>query len=201
VIFCVLDTETTGLDPIFHEVIQVAAILCDGQLNELDRISFKLRPKFIERASEKALEVNGYHPRTWKPDFFSHRKALNHLNKFLNAGTKDGSSLIMVGQNVKFDYEFMKALYDREDQFFPFAPETLDLIMVAKMWSAANDKVLKRFSLKHLAEFTNQVNTKPHDAEADAEVTLDILRWFVDDLKKGTRNDKRRFSKYSSIKI
>ena len=200
-IFCMLDTETTGLDAKRHEIIQVAAILCNKQLVEIGRTAFKIKPQFIERASPKALEVNGYSPTTWKTGFSSHKIAFIKLNDFFKHFVDDDKQLIMIGQNVKFDYEFLKEGYNNAGIVFPFSEETLDLIMVAKIWSAAKNVKLKKYSLGYLAEFTKQHNNNPHDAESDAEVSLDVLRWFVEDLKKVSKNDRKRFCKYTSIKI
>ncbi|MCK5016703.1 MAG: 3'-5' exonuclease [Candidatus Peribacteraceae bacterium] len=200
-IFCVLDTETTGLQAGHHEVIQVAAILCTARLNEIDKVSFKIQPQCIETANKRALEITGYHPDTWGADFFSHKEALEHLNKFIEKNNSNGDIVIMTGQNIKFDYGFLTAEYSKAGVFFPFSSKTLDLIMVAKIWSSTRNVKLKRHSLQYLAEFTKQVNTRPHDAAADADVTLDILKWFVNDLKNGSKNDKKRFRKYSSLKI
>lgn len=200
-ILCVLDTETTGLSPDKHEIIQVAAIFCDEGLNELDRVSFKIRPQFIERASRKALEITGYHPRTWKPKFYTHKRAFEYLNRYVQKHEKCGDSVVIVGQNVKFDYKFLQAGYSSAGVLFPFSSTMLDLMDIAKIWSSAKNVRLKKLSLKYLAEFTNQINTNPHDAEADAEVTLDVLRWFINDLKKGNKNVRNRVRKLSKIKI
>lgn len=183
--FCVVDTETTGLKPDYHEIIQVAVILCDDNLDEVARTSFRIRPKWIERADAKALEINGYQPRTWNPKFFSHKKAFLHLNKFFSAHNKYNEEIVTVGQNVKFDMGFLSASYERESVLFPFSYKTLDLMNVAKVWSAEKGIRIRKFTLGNLTEITGQVNRNPHDAEADAEVTLNILKWFVKDLKKG----------------
>lgn len=200
-IICVLDTETTGLKPEYHEVIQTAAILCDSDLNEISRFSFKVKPERIERASKKALEVNGYHPRTWKPTYSSTKEALKALNGFIKRHSGYNEDVVLAGQNIKFDYDFLYNAYMDQGVLFPFSSVMLDLIYVAKFWSKINKNPLRRYNLKTLAEFTGQTNTNPHDAEADTEVTLDILRWFIIDLRKAGQNDRKCFNKKSSIKV
>jgi len=198
-IFCILDTETTGLKPGYHEVIQVAALICDKNLKEIDRVSFKINPQKIERASKKALEINKYNPKTWSPDFFTKVKYLKYLNRFISKYASD--EIIMAGQNIKFDYKFLKAEYEQCDVPFPFSTITLDLMDVAKLWSSFRNTRLKKYSLDYLVKFTNQVNDNPHDAEADAEVTLDVLKWFVKDLKKGTKHERKRINKRTALKV
>lgn len=200
-ILCVLDTETTGLSPEKHEVIQVAGIFCDDRLNELERVSFRIRPQFIERADKRALEINGYDPRTWKPKFFSHKKAYEFLSNRVKKYELEGEDVVFTGQNVMFDYRFLQSGFTSAGVKFPFTSTTLDLMDIAKMWSAEKNIRLKKLSLKYLAEFTQQVNTNPHDAEADAEVTLDVLRWFINDLKKENKNVRKRVRKLSQIKV
>ena len=200
-IFCVLDTETTGLKPDYHEVIQVAALICDGDLKEIDRLSFKIQPQYLERASQKALEITGFHPRTWRPRFYNRKKAMECLNKFLDKYAEEECKIVMGGQNTQFDYNFLKNEYERVGVVFPFSPVLLDLMDVAKVWSKVKKVKLKRYSLKYLAKFTNQVNMNPHDAEADAEVTLDILKWFIKDLKRGTKHERKCVRKHTTLKI
>jgi DNA polymerase III alpha subunit (gram-positive type) len=201
VIFCILDTETTGLKPDYHEVIQVAAIVCNEQLQEINKVSFKIKPQHIERANKKALEINGYNPRTWNPKFYNHKKAMVYLSKFIVNNNPEGDSVVMTGQNIKFDYNFLCNEYEQSGVEFPFSSVTLDLMDIAKLWSSIKNVKLRRYSLKYLAEFTKQVNTNPHDAEADAEVTLDVLKWFVKDLKRMNKHDRRRICKQTPLKI
>ena len=45
----VLDTETTGLDPENHEIIQFGMIVYEGfGGTELEELNFKIRPRNIE---------------------------------------------------------------------------------------------------------------------------------------------------------
>ena len=62
-----LDLETTGLDPLIHEVIDIGAVRVDQATLEIEAtFSAKIQPLHIELASPIALEVNGYTPEAWK---------------------------------------------------------------------------------------------------------------------------------------
>ena len=64
-----IDTETTGLDLLNHEVIDIAALqlsISGSDWSELTRFQAKLTPKNIESASQIALKINGYTKRKWK---------------------------------------------------------------------------------------------------------------------------------------
>lgn len=199
--FCVLDTETTGLDPKVQEIIQFACVLCDNNLNKINSFSFRVHPQHIQTASIDALAINGYNPATWNPHFPNHKEAFVELNGFLVRNNVNGDVVIPVGQNVKFDMDFLTSSYEREGVLFPFSFTTLDLIDISKIWAYFRNVRLRRHSLKYLSEFTGIVNDKPHDAIADVETTLSILKWFIDDLKKGGKDARKCFSKDSPIKV
>lgn len=198
--FCVLDTETTGLDCNYHEIIEVAALICDDNLNILARTAFRIKPKNIERASKKALEINGYDPKTWKPEFSNHTDAFKYLNVFVNTHIGD-CDFVLFGQNIIFDKKFLVSGYDRVGIECVFNVPTYDLMDMAKIWSKVKNRKLKRFSLKYLSEFVGVVNENPHAAEADAVTTLEVLKWFVEDLKKDTKYVKRIVNRKSKVKI
>jgi len=179
----VLDTETTGLKSDYHEIIQYAALLCDNNLNVIDSKVAKIKPRWVERASKKALEINGYHPRTWNPEYDSHERAVIELNNFIEEHTGPDDEVVLIGQNVMFDIKFMRQEYKRYKIRYPFEYDCVDLIDVVKIWEKTNNKKLKNRKLAYLSEFTGCKNECAHDAYYDVLTTLDILKWFINDLK------------------
>jgi DNA polymerase III alpha subunit (gram-positive type) len=182
--YCVLDTETTGLNPEVHEIIELAAIITNSSLKPLDTLSFRIQPKYLERAEKKALEINGYNPDTWNPQFFAYSAALRQLNKMIYKFGKDGP-VVLTGQNIKFDIGFLVETYKRERVEFPFASNAyVDLMDVSKLWSKCYGIKLERHNLNYLSTVAGVSNERPHSALYDAEATLKVLEWFITELKK-----------------
>jgi DNA polymerase III alpha subunit (gram-positive type) len=181
--FCILDTETTGLSPVDNEIIELAAIVVNEKLRPLDALTFRIQPKHPEKASKKALEINGYSPDTWNPQFFTHSAALKRLDKMISKFSKD-APVVIAGQNVKFDIGFLMEAYNRESMPYPFDKDnSVDLIDVARLWSKYSGTHLERVNLDYLSNVVGITNDRPHAAFYDAEATLKILEWFIKDLK------------------
>ena len=92
-----LDIETSGLNPYYHEPIEVAWVDLDH--TEQD-VSFSL-PFDPLNAEDKALEVNGWGNRTFAPRL-RHSDAVPLITKALEGQT-------LVGNNIAFDVAFLSA--------------------------------------------------------------------------------------------
>lgn len=182
-LFCVLDTETTGLDPHEQELIEVAYIVCDQNFKELRRDEFRIKPANIETASPRALQINGYDERTWKPKFKTHKTAMHHLYSDIKEYYEGDERFILVGQNVSFDDSFLRETFKREKLSYPFYDDTLDTIELARMWCERSGAHLDSLSLKSLCRLTGTVNKNAHNAMSDVEATLGVMRWLTRELK------------------
>lgn len=99
-----VDLETTGLDPLKHEIIELGfLIFCDKTFKVYGQFNLKIKPEHISSATPRALEVNGYNEKDWK-DAISLREALTFF-----AQATDGAT--MVAHNISFDSIFLETSF------------------------------------------------------------------------------------------
>lgn len=176
------DTETTGIDPFFDQILQFAAIKTDEDFNEIDRCNFRCRlsPHIIPHP--KAMLVTGI-----TADMLTDPKLPSHYEMMTAIRTKLESwgPGVFVGYNsLKFDeamlrsafYQTLQPIYltntngnGRTDAMrlaqaaFLFAPETICI-------PRDNGKPILR--LDRLAPENGFTHANAHDALADVEATI-----------------------------
>ncbi len=80
--FIFYDTETTGLETAFDQILQFAAIKTDDDLNELDRFDIRCRLMPHMVPSPGALRVTGVTPAMLtNPNFPSHYEATCQISQ------------------------------------------------------------------------------------------------------------------------
>lgn len=166
-----IDIETTGLDVVTHEIIEIGCMIVkdngDGTFEVKEEFEMKVQPNHIETAQSEALEINGYNPAEW---MFA--LTLPQAMKNLSEKTKDA---VMVAHNVAFDYSFLaKAFGDTEvpNQMFYSCLDTIS-IAYAKL---GNNKQITRYSLRSLCEYFGIKNERAHTALADVRATFEIYQ-------------------------
>lgn len=118
--FAVLDTETTGLDPQRHEIIEIAVKSPLGTFHSL------VKPQRIDFAEPKALELNGY---AKDPSRWDNAPTIDEVLPTVIMHLKE---CIMVGHNVSFDKGFLAAAHQQVyGKSLPFyhAFDTVTLVM------------------------------------------------------------------------
>lgn len=112
----IIDVETTGLDPQFHEVIDIGAIYTtlDGEV--LGRFFVRIHPDHPERAGEVARSINGYEEARWDAlEALAPDAAVAALAAFHDQHATD-RRFILTAYNAPFDRNFIEALFKRHDQ-------------------------------------------------------------------------------------
>lgn len=108
------DTETTGLDPTNHEIIQFAALIeIDGEIKE--EVNWHCQPKNWEIIEKKSLEINGISLEMLKTFDLPETTASNIKNlfdKYIDKYDKT-DKFYPAGHNISFDINFLQAFWKK----------------------------------------------------------------------------------------
>lgn len=178
-ILAFLDTETTGLNPEKHEVIQVGVVLArqtprqgrGPSLEIIEEIDLKIKPQRIEDAEEEALRINGYDEGEWMfaPDL---KPAAELLAKKLQGA-------IMVAHNISFDAPFVEKMFERAGVENTMKRYKLDTISIAFARFYNREEDIK-YSLGYLCDMFGIKNENAHTALADAKALYQVYKKMMD---------------------
>lgn len=154
-----VDTETTGLEPRVHEIIEVAIIRVN--LKEGIRITYetKIKPQHIETAHPRALEVNGYTAEKWVE--------APYLGEIAGALVPLLQNGMVVGHNVGFDLDMLNGNLKEIGVDARLSYHKLDTITLA--YEHLVPLGLQSLSLDNIREFLGWSKEGAHTAMKDAE--------------------------------
>ncbi len=165
--FAFIDIETTGLDLVLHEIIEIGVVITTPALEVIEEFELKVKPKRIKNANKISLKINHYDPANWK-NAISLKEAMNILSEKV----KD---CIMVGQNVAFDSGFLEYAFAKNKISNSMHYHKLDTISVA--WAKLHhDPSLEHFSLRELCKRFGIENKNAHHALSDARATYELYK-------------------------
>lgn len=166
-----LDTETTGLDPDVHEMINLAAVRVSPDFaREIKKVDRLIHPQMLERAEMRALEVNRFDPLEWQRDGVHARVALVEFADLM--GTEE--EVTVVGHNPHFDWDFIRAAYRRAGLAMPRAKYLIDTASIA--WPLAMRRMIDKLSLETLCAKYGVTNVGSHRAMADVRRTMSVYK-------------------------
>lgn len=165
--FAFIDIETTGLNLIKHEIIEIGCVLTNAELEVIEEFELKIKPENIEVADPVALKINHYNPDNWQA-----AQSLAESMKILSLKVKD---CIMVGQNVAFDSGFLEYAFAQTGISNTMHYHKLDTISLA--WAKLHSRPdIEHFSLRELCKHFEIKNDQAHTGLGDARATFALYK-------------------------
>jgi len=181
-----MDTETTGTEPSLHGLTQVAGIIDEVEIRggilvpkEIERFDLKCQPFRGKKISDKALEVNGL----TRADLESRPEPIGVYQELLALFDKHvdrykrADKFILVGQNPKFDYDFVSQWFKdcRNEYFYAYVDYHLqDIGVFTNAFRLLGKLDVPNTKLETIAKHFN-LPLKAHDAMSDISVTRTIF--------------------------
>lgn len=168
-----IDTETTGLDPRKHELLELAIVRVkqdwSGEkpiFTVTDEWSAKVRPENIQSADPASLRVNGYSASGWNHSI--------QLPEALAEFIKRTEGAIMVAHNVAFDAGFIDTYLAVHGMPNKMHYHRLDTVSMA--YAKLHNTDVTRYSLAELCKHFGIVNENSHTALADARACFELFK-------------------------
>lgn len=184
-----LDTETTGLDPVKNDIVQIAGIIVENG-NVLEKINIFCKPENLIAVQPEALAVQGRTLEellTYPSVKDAYVKLIGTMKKYVNPYDKK-DKFHLAGQHIQFDIDFLKNFFLKcSDNYFGswFNYYSLDLFALASLLQAGGYISLQNLKLATICEYCGVPLTNAHDAMADIEATRACFRFLVKKFLKG----------------
>lgn len=158
--FVIFDLETTGLDPLKHEIIEIGAIRVDRDADALDTFSALTTPK--GRLSAKIAALTGITPDMLARDGRPLGEALAQFRDFVGDSP-------LIAFNADFDREFLRAACKRAKIPVFQNPFWCALKMARRAWPNR-----RSYKLVDLARDGGLADRQTHRALDDCQITMKV---------------------------
>ena len=188
--FCAMDSETGGLDPKKADILTLFMSMVDEDFKVLDELDLRLKPNDrLPIVEAGAMEVNkiDLQKHLADPNTVTYEEAKKKMVAFAKKYLKKRgrySNLIVLGQNVMFDLNFIWEHLipkDEWEQIFSYNIEdtkTAGLFLKRCGWIPKGVGTLKSF-----VEFFNIAKREAHEARGDVLMTIDVYRAMINLMK------------------
>jgi len=181
-----LDTETTGLDPDIHGMIEIAGIVeIEGVVKK--EFCYKMKPFKGQMINQKALATNGYKAddiKDWAEPLDIYKEIVSDFNEFIDPYNKR-DKFHMVGQNPSFDYEFLNEFFFRNNNNYLYSYihyHKIDLVAITATFKLAGLLDVENAKLSVVSEALGFQHTA-HKAMDDTKMVQKIFHYYIDKLR------------------
>ncbi len=184
--YLVVDLEMSGPDAGYHEIIQIGAVILNDNWSPLGTYLSNVYPENEEAFTASAEKVHGLSLDDLKeaPMIYEMFEDFEKwIRKMLKRQGGDLRDIVICGQSVIHDINFLKFAYKDENMEWPFSNKLIDLHTIAffgfRMMEANNITVPKLLSLKAISTYFGlERESDTHNALEDAQLTMLCLQRF-----------------------
>lgn len=188
----VADCESTGLDCIKNDVIEVSFY----RLSDNTQQTWSIKPISVEGIESAALKVNGhkYEDLTHQTKYGRevYRDAVQVIVDIENWIAEDNVSSenrVLCGHNVSYDKLMLEYLWKKCNSFgtFPFGRRSIDTMHLQFALDLCAENMSAAYSLSALTKKYGVRNDKSHTAAADTLATKEVLMKQIEFLQQKLR--------------
>lgn len=174
------DTESTGLNPVKNDIIQVSGIIViDGK--EMETFNFKCQPFSYENIDPEATAVHGITEemmRTFPEPQIAYKELVSIFDKYVDRYDRN-DKFIPSGFNVRYDVDFLYQFFKKNNDNYCFSwisgyPFDIYSLAVGLHYFGFVPKT-KNFKLETLAEYFG-VELNAHDSLSDVKATRELAK-------------------------
>lgn len=173
------DTETTGLNPVENDIIQIAGIIeIEGVY--VEDFEFKIRPFNVENIDEKSLEIHKLSKEeiiNYPSGISIYAALLRIFGKYVDKYNKN-DKFIPCGYNVKFDIEFLNNFWLKcNDKYFGswMTWHPMDALSIVQFLGGAGILQLPDYKLETVCNHF-EIPIQAHDAMSDIKATRELIK-------------------------
>lgn len=168
--FAVVDFETTGINPSIDRIVQLAAIVVNGEGEIVDEFDTVVKPESPDNYTHGAEHIHG----------ISESQVANGmpLSEALKKLWDISSGNVFTAHNARFDIGFLHAESERIGLDYRVESHIDTLSLARKI----DTEKSRRHSLEALCQHYGIEREKAHDAKADATATAELLMHLMRDL-------------------
>jgi DNA polymerase III alpha subunit (gram-positive type) len=185
----VCDTETTGLDFIKNDVIELSLY----RLSDNSQKTWCIKPLNFSNIEADALRINGHkleditHKTKYgKETYLDASEVIIEIENWLMEDNVPVNNRVLVGQNISFDKNMLEQLWSKCESrdSFPFGRKSIDTIQIEFFLDFCKGNMSESYSLNNLTKKYGIKNEKAHTAAADVKATKELFDRQVDFFKK-----------------
>ncbi len=173
-----LDTETSGLDAVRNDILQIAYIIeIDKEVKEKGQ--FYCQPFSFDNLEQSALDINCLEIaqiKTFPSPQEIHKKIKAVLEKYVDKYDKN-DKFSMTGYNVQFDFKFLQEFFKKSGDFY-FGSlldyHTMDILSLVYIMQFKGKINLPNYKLVTVCEALG-IELQAHNAMSDIEATRKVF--------------------------